>query len=227
MNNLFRGKIAEQYDDWYIEPMGRFIDQIESSNALELFAPVTGSKILDAGCGTGNFSVKLKQQGCKITGIDLSKDMLFIARQKAQKLNLDIEFKQMDLYKLDFPDKYFDGVFSMAAFEFIKEPSRAYAEMFRVVKPGGKILIATINRDSSWGKLYMNSASKDSSSVFNHAHFKNMEELKALDSINLQASKECLFIPPDADESLLTLESEKALSSTNAPGFIMALWQKL
>lgn len=217
--------IAKDYDRWYTTKIGSFADEVETRLALSMFSPYSGMKVLDVGCGTGNFSIKLARLGCKVTGIDLSEKMLDIARRKAKKEHLDIEFYNMDVYRLEFPDGCFDGVFSMAAFEFIKEPLKAYREMYRVVKPGGKILIGTINRESSWGKLYM-SQEYQKNSVFKHARFMTLEELKALDRENLKDAGECLFISPFEEEHNISMEMEEKLSKANRGGFICALWEK-
>jgi ubiquinone biosynthesis O-methyltransferase len=216
---------AKTYDDWYKTKFGNFIDKVETDLAFRLFKPEKGMKILDIGCGTGNFSIKLAKMGCEVVGIDVSEEMLKKAEGKAKLEGLDIEFHKMDVYDLDFEDKSFDAVFSMAAFEFIKEPERAIDEMFRVAKEGAQILIGTINRDSKWGELYL-SEDFQKNSVFKYAHFKNLEDLKSLKSEKLINSGECLFIPPYAEEDEISIEKENKLSKTEKGGFICALWRK-
>lgn len=66
----------------------------------------TGDKILDMGCGTGRHSVELAKKGMLMTGIDLSNDMLNIAKQKAKKNNLQINFIQGDASKTKLDDKF-------------------------------------------------------------------------------------------------------------------------
>src|SRR5690554_353842 len=109
-------KEAEDYDQWYNSKLGSFVDRVETELAFKLFKPHKEMKILDVGCGTGNFSVKLAEMGCKVVGIDLSEKMLNIARAKIKE-DLDLEFHKMDACKLEFSDEEFDGVISMAAFE--------------------------------------------------------------------------------------------------------------
>jgi ubiquinone biosynthesis O-methyltransferase len=221
---IFDG-IAGEYDSWYTTEMGKFVDEVETRLALGMFSPSRGMKILDVGCGTGNFSIKLSNLGCRVTGIDISGEMLKQAEQKAKQDGLDVEFQQMDVYKLEFPDEHFDGVFSMAAFEFITEPLRAYKEMYRVLKPGGRMLIGTINPESSWGELYL-SKEFQRNSIFKYAKFITMEELKSLDRNNLKQAGECLFIPPSAPDESITMEEEERLSKINRGGFICVLWEK-
>ncbi|MDD2498888.1 MAG: class I SAM-dependent methyltransferase [Desulfitobacteriaceae bacterium] len=223
---MFTGNTALNYDSWYETKRGRFIDLVESEAAFDLITLPPGAKILDAGCGTGNFSIKLAEHGYRVTGIDLSSDMLNTARKKCMAKGLKVDLQTMNIEHLLFPDNYFDAAFSMAAFEFIADPKPAYRELYRVVKPGGQILIGTINRDSLWGKTYMEEASKNADSVFKHAYFKNLEELADVDRINLKASRQCLYVPPQAPEEHFNLEHENRLAAEYSGGFIICLWQK-
>jgi len=216
---------AHDYDDWYKTKFGSFIDKVETDLAFKLFTPKKGMKILDVGCGTGNFSIKLAKLGCNVIGIDISEEMLKRAKEKAKAEGLEIEFKKMDIYSLDFDNNTFDGVFSMAAFEFIEKPQRAMEELFRVAKEDAQILIGTISRDSKWGQLYL-SDEFQKNTVFKYAHFMTLEELKALNPEKLVDAGECLFLPPDTREEDICIEKEEELSKIERGGFICALWRK-
>ncbi|HSH36076.1 class I SAM-dependent methyltransferase [Schnuerera sp.] len=216
---------AINYDQWYESKLGEFVDKVETELAFSLFKPTSGMKILDVGCGTGNFSIKLAEMGCKVVGIDISEQMLNKARKKSKDKGLDIEFHSMDIYNINFPNESFDGVFSMAAFEFIKEPQKAYDEMYRVLKKNGNLLIGTINRDSKWGELYLSKPFQENS-VFKYADFKSMDDLKSWNIKEVVDSGECLFIPPNIEEKDISIELEKQLSSSERGGFICALWKK-
>lgn len=143
----FDKKAASEYDSWYETKMGSFIDEVETKAAFDLFQPQSEEKILDIGCGTGNFSIKLAKRGCKVVGIDISQAMLEEARKKTKKNNLDINFQKGNALNLDFADNSFDSVFSMTAIEFIEDLEKAFKEMKRVVKPGGKIMLGTIRKN--------------------------------------------------------------------------------
>lgn len=221
---VFNSQEADKYDCWYNTKKGNLADEIETKTAFELFQPSPEEKILDVGCGTGNFSIKLAGKGCLVTGVDVAEPMLVKARRKAVDRGFDILFYRQDVKDLKFKDDFFDGVISMAAVEFMPDLNRAYLEMKRVVKPGGKILIGTINRDSTWGELYREQSRRETS-VFHHAILRTPEELKKIDRPNLVNAQECLFIPPDAPEDEISWEEEKRLAGRVRGGFFCILWK--
>jgi len=216
---------ALNYDEWYKSKKGSFIDKIETDCAFGLFKTKEGMKVLDVGCGTGNFSLKLAKRGCKVVGIDVSNAMLEIAKKKAEMENLNIKFLKMDAHNLDFEDESFDGVFSIATVEFIEDFQKAIDEMFRVVKKGGQILIGTINKDSKWGRFYKSRSF--SNSVFKYATFKGIEDLRNVHSNELVKIKECLFIPPNLDDEQFNSQNEERYFKAEMGGFICALWVKM
>lgn len=220
----FDKKAASEYDSWYETKLGSFVDEVETKTAFELFQPKKGEKVLDIGCGTGNFSIKLAEKGAEVVGIDVSEPMLAKARKKAENKNLNIKFYKKDVTNLDFADNSFDAVFSMAAVEFIDNLEKAFNEIKRVVKPGGKILLGTITKDSEWGKIYQKQAEKEDS-VFNNAEFKNPEDLEELDRENLIKTKECLFVGPNTPDEKVNWKEEKRLTGEKKGGFFCILWQ--
>ncbi len=219
-------KEAINYDNWYETKIGKHADRVETDCAFNLFQVKPEMHILDVGCGTGNFSIKLAQKGASVVGVDISEKMITIARKRAIQEKVSIEFKKMDSQNLQFPDNYFDGVFSMATIEFISDPRKMIAEMFRVCKKGGPVLMGTINRESDWGRLYQDPEFQKNVPVFKDADFKSPEDLSKIKEDNLVGSKECLFIPPDTPETEITQEKEGELSSRNRGGFFCILWLK-
>ena len=217
---------ANSYDGWYNTKMGSFVDKVETDCIFGLFKVQKGMRILDVGCGTGNFSIKLAKMGCEVVAIDISKEMLKIAEKKAKEESLGIEFYHMDVHNMGFEDNCFDGVVSVTAFEFLSDPKNAMEEMFRVLRPNGQLVIGTINRDSEWGKMY-SSKKAGENSVFKYADLKTMEDLKGFKSDYLVDTGECLFIPPNADENDICLDKEQELAiKGERGGFICALWEK-
>lgn len=219
-------KEAKIYDEWYKSKLGNFVDEVETRCVFDLFKAKKSMKVLDVGCGTGNFSIKLAKMGCEVVGIDVSEEMLKVAEAKVREEGLNIKFYKMDAHQMEFEDNTFDGVLSVTAFEFLKEPEKAIEEIFRVLKPNGQLLIGTINKNSKWGEMYL---SKDfqENTVFKYANFKTIEDMKSYKKEYLVDIKECLFVPPNAEEEDICMVKEMELAQTGMRGgFICALWKK-
>ena len=100
--------------------------------------------MLDVACGTGDMVFELAKRGCTVTGIDLSEEMLAIARQKTAAVNSQfsiLNFQLADAEALPFADGEFDAVtcaFGVRNFVHLEQGLR---EMLRVLKPGGRLVI--------------------------------------------------------------------------------------
>ena len=112
--------------------------------------PVRPLRILDAGCGPGFFSVVLAKAGHTVTGIDGSEGMLAFARQNAAAHGVSPELLQGDFGRLPFPDGTFDLVVCRNVTHIIRDHLAVYGEWFRVLKPGGVLLIF----DANWHLPY-------------------------------------------------------------------------
>ncbi len=98
--------------------------------------------VLEVGVGTG-LALPHYAPHLQVTGIDFSEEMLEKARAKVREKGLGQvkELRQMDARTLDYPDGHFDMVVAMHLVSVVPEPERVVAEMARVCKPGGKVLI--------------------------------------------------------------------------------------
>lgn len=113
---------------------------------LERLRLPDGSRVLDAGCGTGTNSVRLSNAGFSVTGVDFSTFALDRARESATAL--PIEFQRGDLTRLSFPDDSFDAVFCMGVLMHIPDLEAATSELVRTAKPGGWIVLSETNESS-------------------------------------------------------------------------------
>lgn len=96
-------------------------------------------KVLDAGCGFGQWTLALSGLNEKVIGTDISSIRLAVAKDLAQEEGLsNAEFRFATLEKQPFDDETFDAVFCYGAI-FISDPKKVLNEFFRVLKPGGKI----------------------------------------------------------------------------------------
>jgi ubiquinone/menaquinone biosynthesis C-methylase UbiE len=115
---------------------------IEVPYILELIGDVRGKKILDVGCGTGFYSLWFSEKGAKVLGIDNSKEMIRIAKEKASKKMLDAKFLIGDVTDLRIEDGVFDLVLSTLVLMDVKELDKAAGELVRVTRNGGDIVIS-------------------------------------------------------------------------------------
>jgi phosphatidylethanolamine/phosphatidyl-N-methylethanolamine N-methyltransferase len=99
-------------------------------------------RVLEVGVGTG-LSLPDYAPHLQVTGIDYSDDMLARARERVAERRLQnvTELRQMDARTLDFPDGHFDWVVAMYLVSVVPEPERVMAEIARVCKPGGQVVI--------------------------------------------------------------------------------------
>jgi ubiquinone/menaquinone biosynthesis C-methylase UbiE len=121
---------------------------------IELAALQPGERVLDVGCGTGAVTLPAKQQvgaGGYVAGIDPAPEMIDVARQKAQRMGLEIDFRTGVIEALPFPDASFDVVTASLMMHHLPAPLRVtgLAEIYRVLKPGGRLLIADLSSDPS------------------------------------------------------------------------------
>lgn len=221
-NNTIFDKFSKDYDAWYKTTMGSFVDKEESNALLSLLTKKPKAKVLDIGCGTGNFTYKLHKLDYQVTGIDISKEMLHIAEQKNTTYN--IPFHLMNGESLAFDDHTFDAIISVTAFEFMPYPQAIYEEMKRVVKPDGQIIIGTIQQGGSWEQLYTSDICKGT--AYESATFKTLEDIVNLDKNHFVEAKECLFLPPTLNEDQYTDTINKEYKSKNVKGgFICVKFQ--
>jgi 2-polyprenyl-3-methyl-5-hydroxy-6-metoxy-1,4-benzoquinol methylase len=103
----------------------------------------TGRDVLDAGCGTGEYSCWFASRGARVTGIDLSDGSLNEARTYAESLCLEnVRFEKRSVLATGFADASFDFVYCTGVLHHITDPFGGLTELCRVLRPGGKLLIS-------------------------------------------------------------------------------------
>lgn len=124
------------------------IDRSWRRRAIKYLRPFRPRRMMDVATGTGDFAIALarKIDGCRVDGVDLSDGMMEIGRKKVEKAGLAdrISFAKGDCLHLPYPDNTFDAVtvaFGVRNFENLK---RGYAEMARVLRPGGQLCVVEL-----------------------------------------------------------------------------------
>ena len=95
--------------------------------------------VLDVACGTGDMCVELLKRGCTVTGVDLSEEMLVIAKVKGERSKVKVEVA--DAENLPFEEESFDGVTCAFGVRNFVHLEKGLSEMLRVLKPGGRMVI--------------------------------------------------------------------------------------
>lgn len=219
---------AEDYDGFYKTALGDFVDKIEKDLMKEIARPKPGEKALDLGCGTGNYTFWLYEQGCSVIGIDISKKMLDTA--KIKKHADKVAFLHGDIACLPFEKETFDLVIGNIVLEFTEKPKEIVKEAMRVVKKGGRIVFGFIGKESAWGRKYEEKGKRDEMSVFYHARFFTVDEIKKLYEVGPDDIKYGLYVTErEFSETKEAFELEKKRRRTYPPeqaGYIAAKWVK-
>ena len=120
---------------------------------LVRFAGVKGGqRVLDVACGTGVVEVTAARLGARVTGADLTPELLAQAKESAGIAGVDIEWREADVETLPFADREFDVVLSQFGHIFAPRPLIAIHEMLRVLKPGGTLAFTTWPPDGFVGR---------------------------------------------------------------------------
>lgn len=133
------------------------IEQFTSTTAPDLvrFARVRpDAAVLDVGCGTGVVALTAARLGAKVTGVDLTPELIARAKENAQLMGLEVAFHEGDVEALPLPDASFDFVVSQFGHMFAPRPTVAVGEMLRVLKPGGTIAFSTWPPDLFIGRWF-------------------------------------------------------------------------
>jgi SAM-dependent methyltransferase len=140
------GQIAKSYTS----------DAEEFINRLNL-AP--GTKVLDVACGTGNLALPAARAGAVVTGVDIAPNLVEQARENARREGLNVRFDEGDAEALPYDDASFDAVLTMFGAMFAPRPELVAAELKRVCRPGGSIVMANWTPGGFIGQMFKTMAS--------------------------------------------------------------------
>jgi len=214
----------ERYDQWFTTSIGKLVREIEGELIRKLVNPEPGDRMLDAGCGTGIFTLDFLAAGAQVVGLDISFPMLKLAAKKV--IAYPFQPVQGDMLSLPFRDNYFDKTVSITALEFIEDGPGAVKELFRVTRPGGLVIAATLNGLSPWALRRREKTLGGQRHILENAFFRSPEELLALTARKGETSTVVHF-PKDADlEEALRIERTGQSNKLETGAFVAVKWQK-
>lgn len=143
-----------KYYDHFVRLLTLGREDALRTETIRLAAIQPGATVLDVGCGTGTLTLRAKAaagiQG-KVYGIDPAPEMIEVARQKAARQKLDVQYQVGVIEALTFPDASFDVVLSSMMMHHLPDDLKrtGLAEIYRVLKPGGRLVIVDIQETTN------------------------------------------------------------------------------
>lgn len=124
---------------------------LEHGKLVDVLAQPKQRSLLDIGCGGGQSAIRLKElyPHLSLAGIDLSTGQIARARQRARRRDIAIQFEVADAQDLPYPDASFDVVYSFGSAKHWPDPLKGFGECWRVLKPGGELLVADATSDAT------------------------------------------------------------------------------
>jgi len=199
------------------------VKKYEAQLILDLLKPGPGETILDAGCGTGVFTLDILSFGARVIGIDISLPMLLRAAQKAR--GYPFQTVLADISSLPFSANVFDKVVSVTALEFIENGKAAISELFQVSKRRGTIVVATLNSLSPWATRRMAQAAKGHP-LFQRAIFRSPEELRSMAPVDGVIKTAIHFQKEEDPAKVSEIELEGDGKGLDTGAFVAARWEK-
>ena len=119
-----------------------WLDQVWRKKAVRLASISSDDDIVDVACGTGDLAMAFYKAGVRsVLGVDFTQAMLDLAVVKAKSASMNIEYRQGDAMQLDIPDATADVVSIAFGIRNVQQPELAFAEFFRILRPGGRLIV--------------------------------------------------------------------------------------
>src|SRR5207253_3471399 len=153
MNPIAQFKEAQKQGWAHFAPIETFTTA-PAARLVQYAGVIPGQHVLDVACGTGVVAVTAARAGARVSGLDLTPQLLERAGENAKLANAEIEFREGDVEELPFDDSAFDVVLSQFGHMFAPRPDVAIGEMLRVLKPGGTIAFSTWPPEHFVGQMF-------------------------------------------------------------------------
>jgi 2-polyprenyl-3-methyl-5-hydroxy-6-metoxy-1,4-benzoquinol methylase len=111
-------------------------DLERTADALRL---TSGSRLLDAGCGSGQYAIAFAERGYRVTAVDLASEMIARARAHANEHGVDVEWRVGEVAQIADADATYDAIHARVVLQFVPDVVEALNEFRRVLEPGGRL----------------------------------------------------------------------------------------
>ena len=147
----------KQRATWALGEYDRIADglTVSTDQTLRVAAIRPGERVLDLATGTGITAIAARERGAQVTGVDLTPELLEVARRKATEAGFeDIDFREGDAEALAFADASFDVVLSTCGHMFAPDQPKVAAELARVTRPGGRVVFLAWTPEGGLGQWF-------------------------------------------------------------------------
>lgn len=167
----------EVYARWRASELGVLTESLEDRLLFSLIGDPAGQKVLDIGCGDGAFTLALAERGAHVVGIDASEAMIAAAAQRLVLSGVDARLCVGITEQLPFVPDAYDLVFAKTVLCFVEDASGVFAEIARVLRPGGRLVIGELGKYSQWAmRRYIKG--RLGSPLWRRGHFRTAAQLR-------------------------------------------------
>jgi ubiquinone/menaquinone biosynthesis C-methylase UbiE len=223
-------RLIESYTRWRSSRLGQITDALEQQLLFELLGSVAGKTVLDVGCGDGALASELARRGAIVTGLDADPAMIAAARRRTEIEGTQLRLIDGQAERLPFDNAAFECVVAVTVLCFVRDAERAVAEMARVLKPSGLVVIGELGR-WSWWAAHRRIRGWFGNSTWQAAMFRTPEDLRGLADaagLNVVETRGAVHYPPfeTAARFLAPIDLWLGRQTTFGSGFIAALATK-
>lgn len=129
-------------------------EPLDFSYSLHEYPSFKGKRVLDIGCGNGYVLSKYAREGAEVFGVDITETAVGITKKRFEWLKLNGNIRVANAEELPFEDNYFDCVCSMGVLHHTPDTQKAIDEVYRVLKPGGRLILMFYHKNSIKYKVF-------------------------------------------------------------------------
>lgn len=213
--------VAAGYESWYETPLGSHVDSVELSALRRVLTGQPMGFLLEIGAGTGHIARAMADSFSRLIAAEPSAAMR--AEGLPRTVGLPIEWVAAVGEALPFRDGVFDGALIVAVLEFVRDPAKVLREAFRVVQPGGWVVVGWLEARSSWTALYRTQADLGVE-PWSSARFFTLEQLVELVDAEPEGTESALWAGPLAQPPFDEAEAAGRRAG-HPPAFAVARWR--